>query len=165
MKPGNPIKRNQRLQPLSRDHHQGLLFVWKIRQGLRNQVSTEEMNAYAHWFWEKDLSPHFLLEEQYLLPLLPVAHPLALRMIKEHKNIREAVLSLGKESTRYDLARLSDLLEEHIRFEEREFFTYLEQHLDDDKLNKLSALEQDHIPACEKWENEFWLITRRKNHK
>ncbi|CDF79955.1 hypothetical protein BN863_22430 [Formosa agariphila KMM 3901] len=30
-----PLKRHKSLQPLSRDHHHGLLLAWKIRADLR----------------------------------------------------------------------------------------------------------------------------------
>ncbi len=156
MKDVTPIKRKVNLQPLSRDHHQGLLFVWKIRQGLKTDATLKEMSAYAAWFWEQHLAPHFLLEEKYLLTLLPVAHPLALRMLAEHKSIHEAILSIEIEPDRNELTRLCDLLETHIRFEEREYFTYLEDILDDNEMNKLVVFEQEHLPACKEWENEFW---------
>ena len=31
-----PLKRSKELAPLSREHHDGLLFAWKIKQGLAN---------------------------------------------------------------------------------------------------------------------------------
>lgn len=35
------MKRNENLVPLSRDHHFGLLCCWKIRQGIKKEVSQE----------------------------------------------------------------------------------------------------------------------------
>ena len=47
MKPeAKPIKRSKQLSPLSREHHDGLLFAWKIRQGFENGTPLEEMRKY-----------------------------------------------------------------------------------------------------------------------
>lgn len=37
------IKRTKALQPLSRDHHHGLLLCWKIRQGIKLNVEPERI--------------------------------------------------------------------------------------------------------------------------
>jgi len=39
----NPIKRNEALKPLSRDHHHGLLLCWKIRQGIKLNIEPERI--------------------------------------------------------------------------------------------------------------------------
>ena len=36
-----PLKRNPNLVPLSREHHYGLLFCWKLKQGLANGTDPE----------------------------------------------------------------------------------------------------------------------------
>ena len=38
-----PIKRSKELVPLSKEHHEGLLFAWKIKQGLQNGIGIEAM--------------------------------------------------------------------------------------------------------------------------
>jgi len=38
MEPKKPIKRDKVLQPLSHDHHQGLLLCWKIRTGIKKGI-------------------------------------------------------------------------------------------------------------------------------
>ena len=65
-----PIKRSTQLAPLSREHHEGLLFVWKIRQGIKKEVHPERMIAFVQWFWSTELEPHFRKEENVLLPHL-----------------------------------------------------------------------------------------------
>ena len=47
MKDTNLIKRSKELAPLSPDHHEGLLFVWKIKQGLANKASFETLRNYS----------------------------------------------------------------------------------------------------------------------
>ena len=163
MKVATPIKRSKCLQPLSREHHQGLLFAWKIQQGLRNQVALEEMYAYASWFWEQHLSPHFILEEKYLQPLLPADDPLLLRMMEEHVVIGDLIPWLKKKSDPDQLSEFAELLESHIRFEEREFFPYLEEKLDSRDIENLAALELEVAPECEEWKNEFWIGLHKKD--
>jgi hypothetical protein len=46
-----PLKRHAALQPLSREHHHGLLLGWKIRTGLSNGAPLERIKAYADWFF------------------------------------------------------------------------------------------------------------------
>src|SRR5689334_19928221 len=116
-----PIKRSPSLQPLSREHHDGLLFVWKIRQGLKNGTSTEKLVRFAGWYWKNHIRPHFFQEEKIILPLVP-SSPLIERMKTEHDYIRELVIDIDKDPLREDLVRLADLIERHIRFEERELF-------------------------------------------
>ncbi|MEO5946621.1 MAG: hypothetical protein ABIP79_07360, partial [Chitinophagaceae bacterium] len=60
MKPETkPIKRSKQLTPLSREHHDGLLFAWKIRQGLENETPLEQLRKYTMWFWQQHIKPHF----------------------------------------------------------------------------------------------------------
>ena len=47
-----PIKRNPNLMPVSREHHATLLFCWKLRQGVKKDVSAERMKNYIYWFWK-----------------------------------------------------------------------------------------------------------------
>jgi len=38
-----PIKRSIALQPLSREHHHGLLLCWKIRTGLKKGIDIDRI--------------------------------------------------------------------------------------------------------------------------
>ncbi len=75
-----PLKRHTALQPLSHDHHQGLLLCWKIRTGFELGVDHERMKRYTDWFWENHLLPHFIFEEINIFPILGEEHP----MVKRH---------------------------------------------------------------------------------
>ncbi len=61
-----PIKRNENMVPLSRDHHFGLLFCWKIRQGLKAKIDLERIRKYILHFWKSHLEQHFKEEETLL---------------------------------------------------------------------------------------------------
>ncbi|MBK8139946.1 MAG: hypothetical protein IPK57_02320 [Chitinophagaceae bacterium] len=54
-----PIKRSSQLAPLSREHHDGLLFAWKIKQGLDNKTPLDKLRKYSLWYWQQHIKPHF----------------------------------------------------------------------------------------------------------
>jgi rRNA maturation protein Rpf1 len=116
------MKRDARLRRLSSEHHHTLVLVRNLRKGL-------EPREVARIF-EEQLAPHFAIEERVLLPALVAAGraDLAARTLDEHTDIRVA---------RSDPALLADLLEKHVRFEERELFPACEE-LIPDALDRLS---------------------------
>ena len=153
-----PIKRSPQLAPLSREHHDGLLFAWKIRQGLKNKTPLEQLRNYALWYWRNHIKPHFFQEEKILLPSLPPDHPLALRLKEEHDYIRELILGLDDEADARTMVILCDLIDQHIRFEERELFGYLEELLPVDVLDKIFKQLENHPVNCDTdWKDEFWV--------
>lgn len=154
----NPIKRSAQLQPLSREHHDGLLYVWKIREGLDNNTSIERLKDYTSWYWKHHIKPHFFQEEKLLVPFMPVSNPLIIRLKKDHDYIRELILVIDKEADRHDFVRLANLIETHIRFEERELFQYLEANLTENQLTEIyEKLEKHPLPMKEEWKDHFWV--------
>jgi hypothetical protein len=83
MEETRPIKRSKELAPLSREHHDGLLFAWKIKQGLANDTPIETIVSYTRWFWSNHIRPHFRDEEKVLVKFLPPDNPLVKQMFKE----------------------------------------------------------------------------------
>ncbi len=152
-----PLKRSKQLIPLSHEHHDGLLFVWKIRQGLQHNASIDKLRTYAVWYWHNHIKPHFYQEEKILLPYMSSDHPMAIRLKKEHENIRELILNLDKEGDNTTFKLLVDLINDHIRFEERELFGYLEQTLSSDQLDAIFKELEKHPLSCDEWTDEFWV--------
>jgi hypothetical protein len=145
-----PIKRSQQLAPLSREHHDGLLFAWKIRQGINNHTPLEEMRNYTMWFWRHHIKPHFFQEEKILLEYIPKDHALRHRLVDEHEHIRELILGLDDEADKRSLHILCDLLDKHIRFEERE-------NLPKEKLDEIfKEIEKHPVDDTTTWKHEFW---------
>lgn len=54
-----PIKCNEFLKPLSREHHHALLLCWKIKTGISKGVSSKRIKTYADLFYKTDLLPRF----------------------------------------------------------------------------------------------------------
>jgi len=151
-----PIKRSKELAPLSREHHDGLLFVWKIKQGLSNGTSLATLCNYTRWFWSNHMKPHFKDEEKVLVKYLPADNPLVSQMFDEHAYIRDVIISLDKDPDPNSLQSLAEYINNHIRFEERELFAYAEQTLTPQQLNEIyNELSND--SHCEtEWKDEFW---------
>lgn len=151
-----PIKRSKELAPLSREHHDGLLYAWKIKQGLANGTPVETLCNYTRWFWSNHIKPHFKDEEKVLVKFLPAGNPLVQQMMTEHAQIRDLVISLDKIPDSNALKLLSEFINSHIRFEERELFPYVEKTLTPEQLNEIyNDLPQD-LHCDTEWKDEFW---------
>ncbi|HSK12482.1 MAG TPA: hemerythrin domain-containing protein [Phnomibacter sp.] len=155
----NPIRRHAALVSYSREHHHGLLLVWKIRMGHKKEVAPVRIAGLVVWSFENDLAGHFRDEEVFLAPHLPNGDPLLQRLQEEHAALRELVDEIDADPTSYELqAIFADKLELHIRFEERELFNYLQEHLSADALKELELVERT-SPKCntDEWDDPFWL--------
>jgi hemerythrin-like domain-containing protein len=156
MEETKPIKRSKELAPLSREHHDGLLFAWKIKQGLTNGTPIDTLVNYTRWFWSNHIKPHFKDEEKVLVKFLPNDDPLVQQMVREHAQIRNLVLSLDKEPDASSLQLLAEFLNNHIRFEERQLFVYAEQVLTPEQLNEIFNELPNEIHCDTEWNDEFW---------
>lgn len=157
-----PIKRSHQLAPLSREHHDGLLFAWKLRQGLDNGTTVETLKNYCLWYCKQHINQHFHQEEKILLTYIPADNKLAKQLKEEHDNIRELILSIGNKPDKITIGMLADFISRHIRFEERLLFSYLEKTLSHEQLDDiLKQLENE--PICStQWKEEFWLKNNTK---
>ncbi len=133
--------RHPSLIPLSHDHHHGLALALRCRkqalgqlkpmgaQGLK--IRAEEFRE----FFDKQLIPHFRAEEEVLFPLMRRAVPgsatLLDELLRDHEKFRQAMprfeAGTGLSKLIFDLG---DLLESHIRREERELFPLFEQEVE-----------------------------------
>jgi hemerythrin-like domain-containing protein len=155
-----PIKRNENIISLSKEHHFGLLFCWKIRQGLKSGITTGRIIGYVQYFAKHFLLPHFRDEEFILFALLD--DKLITRAIDQHKeiNIQLTKLSNGNEGdSGRQLLELARMVDGHIRFEERELFPHIEIALSNEQLEEVGKLlNDDHAPTMKaEYEDEFWI--------
>lgn len=149
------MRRNENLVLLSKDHHFGLLCCWKIRQGLALGIDVERIKRYVRYFWEIHLSGHFDAEER----VLPAQEkdPYTDQIKEEHAQIKAIATEVDSHATYGVLSNFADLLEQHIRFEEREWFPHLERHLQAASLQKIGEeLQQIHLQAKDDYKDEFW---------
>jgi hemerythrin-like domain-containing protein len=153
-----PIRRSKQLTPLSKDHHDGLLFAWKVKQGLKNGADIKLIAEYVQWFWKNHLEEHFREEEQILAPHLPADNELLKRMFDEHESI-EAWIQINENIPDATLlSNLAQAINDHIRFEERQLFPYVEKVIPENELNLIYEQLSKEPVECEKWEKEFWVM-------
>lgn len=151
-----PLKRNENLVKFSHEHHHGLVFCTRLKKA--KQARPETVKAYVKDFWEVALARHFEKEEELLLPLMG-DHELTQRFLSEHSAIKALVndlLSSDGDAVTDRALTLAQLANDHIRFEERQLFPWLEQKLDPAQLQRVGhALESVEV-ACHNFKPEFW---------
>jgi hemerythrin-like domain-containing protein len=152
-----PIKRNENIAKLSRDHHASLMFCWKLRQGIKFGISTERMVRYVQYFLNQHFLPHFTEEEEILFA--PLKDETVQKAIDEHvvilRNTNEIIFS-GKENQQKELEDLADLVDGHVRYEERILFPHLEQKLSEAQLEEIGKkIAEEAIK--DNYEDAFWV--------
>ncbi|MFT7591623.1 MAG: iron-sulfur cluster repair protein YtfE (RIC family) [bacterium] len=148
-----PIKRIEELQPLSREHHFGLLVCWKIKQGIKKGIELERIKKYTDWFWDKHLQYHFEIEENYIFPILGNKHSLIVQAIKEHQQLKEIFNDQADLSG--SLSQLGQELQKHIRFEERVLFNEIQKVATKEELDLVATVHTSNFK--EDYQDEFWL--------
>jgi len=158
-----PIKRDQAIAALSRDHHAGLQLVWKIKYGITNKIPPKRICSYVLFFIKQELEPHFRHEERYLFPLLKADDPLRVRAESEHTVIRTLSDAMIQSHSNIALCeQFAKLLELHIRFEERELFNYIQDATAKDVLTEIGAkLTVNSNTSDKEWPDHFWV---KKDH-
>ncbi|WP_295715188.1 hemerythrin domain-containing protein [Mucilaginibacter sp.] len=161
-----PIKRNAHIMPLSRDHHSGLLFGWKIKEGVKKEIAFSRINEYIGFFWKAHLRNHFQDEEHLLFCLLD--NELIQKAKREHQELEAWFVKAENNElgSNDEYIRFVELLISHIRFEERELFPCLESELSPETLAHVGeALTKSHQqPYTELYEDEFWVDKENQKH-
>ncbi len=154
------MKRHENLQPLSRQHHNGLLAVLLLGKGLDRNTDPGQLRDFIEWLFTGDLELHFSLEEQQLVPLMqqhPELEELAARLLDEHRLLQELRVQISQQPDADTVRAFTDLLEKHIRFEERVAFPAAEQYLSAAEMSQLGAGLAGHDDQnCMRYPVKFW---------
>jgi hemerythrin-like domain-containing protein len=148
-----PQKRHKALQPLSKEHHHGLLLSWKIRSGFSKNIEPERIRIYADWFFINHLIPHFKIEETHIFPILESNHELIKRALADHRRIKR--LFAKKEDDAKTLSKIEEELEQHIRFEERILFPEIQKEATEEQFLQIEKIHQPQSFE-DKLDDEFW---------
>ncbi|MCC6907145.1 MAG: hemerythrin domain-containing protein [Phycisphaerales bacterium] len=138
-----PLTREQVLAPFSRDHYTGLVQSSRLRKAPPDgaeacaKLATDFIDA-----WDREIADHFDDEERLLLELMN--DPDRQRLLNEHGQVRDLAARIRAERDRgrsesVTLRAMGDLLESHIRWEERDLFNRLQQALTDEQRRALEA--------------------------
>ena len=148
------MKRHPAFTPLSREHHHTLILAQSIKSGapsFRGMAVTDEgkrVEVIQHY--KEHLRDHFRKEENILSgcrSLSAQIDKLIAEIFDEHREVQQKINELiagehsGNETK--DIANtldsLGNLLEKHIRKEERELFGLLQEKLSEEKLKQIAA--------------------------
>lgn len=143
------MKRHPALVSLSREHHDGLLLAIRLQQGTKalERLWSHDLFWQADFvtaFFDDNLARHFRVEEEILFPAVQTTAKEAKGMIgillAEHNEMREMTTFLrhpdeGKLAV--TLVRFGEILERHIRREERELFPMCEEYMPAETLEAL----------------------------
>ncbi|MDQ6845954.1 MAG: hemerythrin domain-containing protein [Bacteroidota bacterium] len=155
-----PIKRNENILKLSKEHHFSLLFCWKIRQGLKMNIDASRIIKYAQYFYEHFLRLHFREEETFIFRSLDDKR--IEKAIVQHKEINKRVAKLSKntdDNANVQLEKLANLVDDHVRYEERILFPYIERALTDEQLEAIGKKLNDKNASVlkDEYKDEFWV--------
>lgn len=135
------MKRVPELRDLSDDHHTGLVLARRCKQAGRpgSGASPEAMWDQVIEAFSCHLEPHFQIEERHLLPALEAIGEasLASRIRQDHGALR--ALKDSPVASRALIDRFGELLEAHIRYEERQVFETTQDRLPPRSLAAIAA--------------------------
>lgn len=154
------MKRNENLVNLTSEHHDGLVIALRIKKSIDKTEDYNTIVNYILHLWAK-LKHHFDQEEDNFLASKNIDqnNELIKRMLDEHQQFEQLVnkLSSSTENLKEDLSDFSELLNDHIHFEERKLFPYIEKCLTDEELKQIGKkLEQTHQSLDKNWGPHFW---------
>lgn len=140
------MRRHNALRDLSSDHHQSLVQAHRLkRAAVADESTRRKIVAEFLTFWNEEARRHFCEEEQALLPFFArwgelEQEPIE-RMLREHVLIRRnAALFAAGEMNEALLRDAGELLEGHVRLEERVVFPLIEEALSEKALGELTAV-------------------------
>ena len=146
------MKRAAELRKLSDHHHRGLVQArWLRRAAAGEEANPPEEAAEAFLeFWQEVTTAHFREEEEVLLPVVArhegdlLGREPVVEMLVQHARIRGLVMELSDEvrdgAVKPETLRsIGELLEAHIRLEEREVFPMVEETLSEEALEEVAS--------------------------
>jgi len=141
------MKRHPSLYTLSHDHHQGLILAQQLKKGApqyKGMPSTlKDKKDYTISFYKTELVKHFQDEEEILFPAVKNKNDdldkKIAEIISEHRKMETLIRDLEKtDQLENVLDEFGQLLEKHIRKEERELFVEIEKVLSEEELQVIS---------------------------
>ena len=138
------MKRHPALVPLSHDHHKALVEARRLRRAAAGPAPAAAAEAFVRFFADVTVR-HFREEEELLFPSAvdcEEARELLVQALLEHQRLHALATQLrqqlaGGDSLAAIMQQLGELLEAHVRLEERRLFPVIEQRLQEAGLTKL----------------------------
>lgn len=135
------MPRHESLIPLSHDHHHGLVVALRLKKGGPASpndswlAGDDNQAPQLLEFADTELLNHFKLEEELVFPILlnlgiDEISALARELLDEHMAMRTSLDAIRLSSDLQMLKHFGELLEAHIRKEERVLFPLIEREIE-----------------------------------
>lgn len=116
---------------MSHDHHHALVEARRLRDAADGDDDPEAVAAAFGDFFSTVSVPHFREEEETLFPLVAAsdeARPLVVEALLDHQCLHALVAELQRAAdVRGSMREIGELLEAHVRLEERQLFPLIER--------------------------------------
>jgi hemerythrin-like domain-containing protein len=155
------MKRDQNLQPLSKQHHDELLSCLLIKKGVRKLADLAVLTDFTNIFWKDDLKKHIQIEQDILIPFL-IRHRFEPRYINilttDHSILQSILDRLNVYDRRHRVFEIfANLVEQHIRFKERFIFERVQELVSEKELEQLGLqLKHTSTGKCTDYPVRFW---------
>ena len=160
----NELHRDPVFEPLSRDHGVLLVLAQRLRKAAAG--STKDRTCLAGEFTEKlaNIAEQYLNDETEALLSVDIDVPIRDEIVSEHAKLIEAMNRLGGGQSSLSPARfnaLADLIEGHVRWDERRLLPFLERQLKDSDRAKLaertSSIDARHVRPIKELHHSIML--------
>ena len=141
-------KRHESLIPLTHDHHHALAQARRLQDVAKLTDETQRRNLandFINFYFGRAVRHFHEEEELFFAPLIdhPEARDLVVRAVSDHLRLHALVRTVKRqisngEADQETLDRISQLLTEHVRFEEQELFPLVERLVPEDELRDLA---------------------------
>lgn len=142
-------RRHETLIPLTHDHHHALAQARRLHDVSAGDDEIERRkvaNDFVNFYFGRAVRHFHEEEELFFAPLIdePTARDLVLRAVSDHLRLHALVrvvrrqLNVGEVDARL-LEKISILLTDHVRFEEKELFPLIEQLVPEMQLQDLAT--------------------------
>lgn len=153
------MRRDPALIPLSQQHHDALaLCVYIERAEKSGHLDLAHWNREVTAAWQSEIRWHFQSEEEIVFPAanrIASLQPLISELVLAHVELRQLFHTAEKNDlTAPDLLRLRQLLNDHVRQEERQLFEQMQTTIPAADMAamgaRLNAFFEQHTggPAC-----------------
>ena len=147
--------RSEHLYVFSHEHHHGLIFSVRLKKAAKADSNT--LRRYIGDFWKNYLVSHFANEEEAFLHFLSDAE-LREQFVSEHKQISalQNEIEISKGDIVEKAIQFGELITQHIRFEERVLFPWLQDNLSNSELEKIGLALNEIEVNSHIFDPKFW---------
>lgn len=142
-------RRDDALIPLTHDHHHALAQARRLMDVSKLTDETERRNGandFVNFYYGRAIRHFHEEEELFFAPLIdePKARDQVVRAVSDHLRLHALVRSVKRQLTTGEtdsdtLVKISELLTEHVRFEEKELFPLVEELVAHEDLEDLAT--------------------------